>query len=252
MKAGVEIDARTEEKRTALTRAAWMERNAAVKLLLDAGADTKIKDENGWTAFRFACVYGNGETVRHFLDHGANPNEKDEKGETPLMWAGESDRAEALRVLISAGADVNAKSDAGKTPLMNAAARFYYDEVKILLNAGADVRARDKNGSNALMLTAFSVFLRDEFGAHGNGEIRWAGAAGIINDLIDAGTSVNARNEDGETALILAVKKGNTHFAEALLAKGADRDIKNKKGRAAKDYIAALPKYERGEMKKLF
>lgn len=236
IKAGVEINAQTKERRTALLRFAWMSEADAVKLLLDAGADAKIKDKEGWTAFHFACYSGDGETVKQFLARGENPNERDEQSKTPLMWAGWSNRESALLVLIGAGADANAKDADGTTLLMIAAAHFYYGEVKILLDAKADVSARDKKGWNALMHAASSRFLSDEFGAHGDGMFRWLAATKIIEDLIVAGTAVNAQNAAGDTALILAVRTDNAHFAETLLKKGANPNVKNKDGKTAKNY----------------
>lgn len=238
LKAGVEINVQTKEERTALLRFAWMSEADAVKLLLDAGADAKIKDKDGWTAFHFACYSGDGETVKQFLAYGENPNGRDEQGKTPLMWAGWSDRRSALPVLIAAGADVNSKDNDGATPLMIAASHFYYDEVKIFLDAKADVSAQDKNGWNALMHAASSRFLSDEIGAHGKGMFRWLAATKIIEDLIAAGTAadVNAQNAAGDTALILAVKADNAHFAETLLKNGANPNVKNKAGKTAKNY----------------
>ena len=237
LKAGVETDAQTKEGLTALMRFAWMKQSTAVKSLLDAGANPKIKNENGWTAFYFACSHGNDEKiVKYLLAAGANPNEKYAKGQTPLMWTGWGERAENFKALIAAGADVNAKDNDGKTPLMISSARFFQNEVKLLLDAKADVKAKDKKGWNALMFASKSVFRRDEFGAHGDGMIVWLGATKIIEQLISAGIDVNAQNNDGETALMLAIKAGNAHFAETLLAKGANPNIKNKAGKTAGDY----------------
>lgn len=237
LKAGVEINAPTKNGLTALMRFAWMGQAEAVKLLLDAGADTKIKDENGWTAFYFACSHGNDEKiVKYLLDAGANPNEKDVKGQTPLMWLGWGERTENFKALVAAKADVNTKDSDGRTPLMISSTRFFYEEIRILLDAKADVQIKDKNGWNALMYASASVFRREEIGAHGDGMIVWLKATQIIEELILVGIDVNAQNNDGETALMLAIKSGNAHFAETLLAKGANPNIKNKKGKTANDY----------------
>lgn len=237
LKAGAEINAQTQEGLTALMRFAWMGQIEAVKLLLDAGADTKLKNENGWTAFYFACSHGNNEKiVKYLLDAGANPNEKDARGQTPLMWIGWGERAENFKTLIAAGADAGAKDDDGKTPLMISARRLFRNEVKLLLDSKAEAGAKDNKGWNALMYASASVFRSDEIGAHGDGMFVWLKATKIIEDLISAGVDVNAQNNDGETALMLAVKAGNAHFAETLLANGANPQIKDKKGRIAKDY----------------
>lgn len=240
IKAGADVNVQTKKGLTALMRFAWMSQTEAVKLVLEAGADTKLKDKDGWTAFYFACSHGNdARIVKLLLDAGANPNETNAKGETPLMWLGWGDRTENFRALIAAGANVNTQDKDGRTPLMISAARFFRGEIKLLLDAKADVRAKDKKGWNALMYTAASGFRKDEFGAHGDGMIVWLEATKIIEELIAAGIEPNAQNADGETALMLAVKANNAHFAETLLAKGANPDIKDKKGKTANDYKAA-------------
>ena len=44
------------------------------------------------------------------------------------------------------------------------------------------------------------------------------------------GADVNAQNKDGETALMRAVREGNTEVAEALIKAGADLNAQDKKG----------------------
>jgi ankyrin repeat protein len=246
IKAGVEINAQTNEGLTALMRFAWAKQSESVKLLLEAGADTKLRNKIGWTAFYFACSHGNDEQiVKYLIDAGANPNERDETGKTPLMWLGWGERTENFKALIVAGADVKAKDNDGKTALMISASRFFYEEVKILLDAEADVTAKDKNGWNALMYTSASGFRKSEIGAHGDGMIVWLKATKIIEELISLGNNLNDQNNDGDTALILAVKVGNAHFAETLLARGAHPNIKNKNGKTANDFMDADYKKKR-------
>jgi ankyrin repeat protein len=235
--AGANVNAQTKKGLTALMRQAWVGQAGAVKALLDADADAKLKNENGWTAFYFACSHGNdAQIVKLLLGAGAGPNERNARGETPLMWLGWGERTENFKALIAAGTDVNARDNDGRTALMISAARFFPGEIKLLLDARADVTAKDKNGWNALMHASASRFRREEIGAHGDGFIVWLKATKIIEDLISKGTDPNAQNEDGETALMLAIKAGNAHFAETLLAIGANAGLKNKKGKTAEDY----------------
>jgi ankyrin repeat protein len=133
---------------------------------------------------------------------------------------------------------------------MNSARRFFRNEVELLIKSGSDVTAIDNKGWNALMHTAASIYRRNEVGAHGNGYIRWLAAVSLIDLLIDKGTNVNAVNKQGETALILAVKAGNTHFAHQLLSRGADPYIKTKYGARAKDFVGKIPRFQREELLK--
>lgn len=55
----------------------------------------------------------------------------------------------------------------------------------------------------------------------------------IINSLLyrgDVKNFINSQNNNGDTPLILAVKSGNHDLANLMIAKGADKNIKNKNG----------------------
>ena len=51
--------------------------------------------------------------------------------------------------------------------------------------------------------------------------------------LIDKGADVNAKRNDGFTALMFASAKGNLDAVQALIDKGADLNAKTKKGATA-------------------
>ena len=57
-----------------------------------------------------------------------------------------------------------------------------------------------------------------------------------VEKVIKEGADVNAKNDNGNTALHIAAFKGNTDTVEALLAKGADVNAKNNNGYTAFDY----------------
>jgi ankyrin repeat protein len=61
------------------------------------------------------------------------------------------------------------------------------------------------------------------------------GNAEAVKALLAAGADVNAKDADGNTALMAAAKKGRTppETVKALLAAGADINAKNNKGETA-------------------
>ncbi len=55
----------------------------------------------------------------------------------------------------------------------------------------------------------------------------------IVRELIKRGVDVNAKDADGNTALLLAVRQGHSRVVPLLLAKGADVNAHSKSGDTA-------------------
>lgn len=60
-----------------------------------------------------------------------------------------------------------------------------------------------------------------------------AGAHEKVRDLLDAGADVDARDEDGETALIKAAARADAAMVELLLERGADPEALSSHGQTA-------------------
>ena len=56
--------------------------------------------------------------------------------------------------------------------------------------------------------------------------------------LIKAGADLNLQDEDGDTALITAMRNNNIKFARILIENGADINIKNNEGLSAIDFMS--------------
>lgn len=237
IQAGANVNVRNKEGITPLMRFAWMSQPDSVKALLDANADPSIKDKDGQTAFHFAVAYGDAESTRLLMKSYGDLNRIDGNGETSLMWVGWGERSGVLKVLLDAGADPNiVRKKDGVSPLMISSYRLFRDEVRLLLERGANVHAKNKNSRNALMYLAESRFRFDEIGAHGDGNLVWTFAFRIIEDLVKAGVNINDQDKDGNTALMIATKANNPHFADTLVRLGANEDLKNKDGKTVRDF----------------
>jgi ankyrin repeat protein len=134
----------------------------AITLLVQAGADVNMKDNEGKTPLMRACGQAAMEDhvpaalVSTLIKNAADVNLKDPAGQTGLIMymgcVGQYPDPTAVAALLKAGADVNAKDPNGKTPLMAAAGSIYFnsDAFAALLKAGADLNAKDANGKTAL------------------------------------------------------------------------------------------------------
>jgi len=193
-----------------------------------------------------AVVTGKAGVMRHALDLGLPVNRHVCSGGwfTPLQYAvNEGAKPAVVAVLLEVGADVNAcvaaeSGSVGHTPLMLAAYRGRLDLVKQLLAAGADVHAQTEHGLTALASAAWggktSAYeqVMQELLAHGarpDAEALTAagrkGSAEMVKLLVEAGADVNEVSRWG-TALHLAVDEGRADTVAALLAAGADPDLR--------------------------
>lgn len=153
---------------------------------------------------------GNAPTVRKLCAHGAFPDiasldTGDEAGCTPLIVAAKRDKPDAARALIECGATVDAVDAKGMTALHHAAKAGRVDTTALLIAQGADIEARNDDGHTPLMLAAQNSRLV------------------IVKALIAAGALLDARSgNNGDTALIVAARKGDAESALELLSAGAD------------------------------
>jgi len=112
---------------------------AAVKSLLDRGANVNSKSPYGQTALFFACDRGNTEVVKLLLDRGADVNVQDTfYHSTPLTWAAQHNRAEAIRLLLQHGAN------SPTVILMQGVQSGNAEFVKIALDVGKEKGSIDK------------------------------------------------------------------------------------------------------------
>ena len=103
---------------TALGLASFFAHPKAARLLLASGADPNLAARNGTRVapLHSAAAGGSVEIVRELLDRGADTRARQEGGFTPLHTAAGEGREEMVRLLLAHGADRVARSDAGKTP----------------------------------------------------------------------------------------------------------------------------------------
>lgn len=201
---------------------------AAVRKLLNDGAEVNARDTQGATPVMRAALYCSVPCLRILLDRGADPNRFNTAGATALMWA--AGDAEKVRLLLAYKAAVNARAKSGRTPLIIASAvHGNRDAVKMLLRAGADVKARDNAGTGPVWAAAM------------------AGDAGVLTELLEHGGDPNEQHTRlGTTALMNAAAHGSREAVRVLLEAGADVDRRSRPPVAVK---AGLQ--DRGEMNAL-
>lgn len=165
-------------------------------------------DETGHAPLHHAIRRGHTQAVQDLIDAGADVNCKSYLGETPLMLAALLGEAECMRSLLLTRR-INRIDERGRTmdtALHHAAYKCYPEAVRLLLEAGSSPSVHSVWGKFPLHRAADSE------------NQNTAEIAATINLLLDApGTDINAINDFGDTAVMLAVRR-NKHVALRCLA----------------------------------
>ncbi|MCL2484724.1 MAG: ankyrin repeat domain-containing protein [Endomicrobia bacterium] len=238
-----------------------------INILIEAGANTEIKNKNGYTPLMMAIRNTRTENVLALIKAGANVNTAydkpydDEDKTTPLMYAVSEysvNEPRVIQALIDAGANVNAKDALGYTPLLIAARHSWLkpENLEILIKSGANIEEKDKDGYTSLVRAirntrAENVLVLIKAGANVNDAydkpyddddkttpLMYAVRGYSVNEprviraLIDAGADVNAKDAIGYTPLLIAARHSWTkpENVEILIKSGANIEEKNKDG----------------------
>lgn len=232
-----------------------------VDKILERGVPIESRDSFDYTPLNRAG--GNAEMVEHLLDKGADfyagswewkntvlhseisneiPKEAmaliriakkrglhfetpDIDGKTVLHLACMVGLNDVVQALIDNGANVHAEDKFGRTPLHYAALRGNEVAMRALLRAEAKLNVQDKEGNTPLHLCySGEKMLRDLLNVVSINPERGAGAIGD-----------GQWKKPWETTVLEASMDNRRKIAQALMAVGAKRDIKNVAGRVPQD-----------------
>ena len=248
------------KKATALHLAVLRNQHAAIRLLIERGANLDARDfPDNATPVHFAAVHGDLETIRLLVEAGADVEGKGDDYEVGVLgWATcfREVREDVATYLLANGAELNLwtaialdrADDVGamiarqpsrlgarmtrnqhrRTPLHHAAAKNRAGIVRLLLERGADPQATDATGA-----TALTTAVQENAGLMVIEELLAAGATPDFLTAVNLGRYVEAeamlREEPSRigpegrdtVALHLAVSKKNLTSIRWLIAHGA-------------------------------
>ncbi len=233
------VNAKSENSATPLMYAVHFGKTEAAKLLLQKGADVNVNNSDGETALFEAAAYGQVDVVKLLLDKGAKVNfvvqDSAPRGEpfcTPLLLAAENGHLEVVKLLLDKGADVNAKASYNSihetaTPLIGATeVASDFERLGGGPLTGSRSATTKKHGYlevvKLLLDKGAAIDAKNNFGnsalliASGNGQ------AEVVKLLLDKGAAVNLGNNQNVTPLLMAAQNGDVDVVTLLLAKGAN------------------------------
>jgi hypothetical protein len=191
-----------------------------------------------WTPLHTAAQAGDGDAVRKLLEEGADPNAR-EPGDntTPLHWAAAAKHVEIARALLDAGADVHGLGDVHELDVIGWATVYEQPDtnpagmVSLLVERGArhhifsaialgdmDLIRRVVADDPKALARRLSRF------EHGQTPLHFAinrKRYDILDLLIRLGAGLEATDASGQTALAVALARGDQEAVTRLKAAGA-------------------------------
>jgi len=159
-----------------------------------------------------AVQRGDIAQVERHIHWNTDINQPFPSGRYPLHEAADKGRIILLKLLLKNQADIDVKDAAGRTPLDLAILNGRTQASEILIREGAHY-----DPSEQLLLAA-----------KGDAEDR-----DIVRFLKEHGANLEATDENGDTALLIAIGRNNNRLVHHLVEQGADVDVRNRQGTSA-------------------
>lgn len=215
-----------------------------VKSLISRGTDVDAKDRLGRTALCQAAKNGHKDVVEILLARGAEINVRDSFGASALHYTAQQSHKDIAELLIVNGADVNTKNNNGQTPVNVALRQNRKDIVNLLITKGADVSLHtasfigDLQRVEKLIDGGTDVDTKNQEGQTALHHAAKGAEIGMVEFLIAKGADINARGQYYYTPMYYAAWSGSTEVVEFLVEKGADINVKDEWGGTPLHYMA--------------
>ena len=182
-----------------------------VRVLIDAGADVEVKNEDRLSPLHYASiseedVNGKITIVKMLVKAGAGVRAADNQGDTCLTIAARTGHTETVRYLVGLPeVELNHKGSRNRTALFWAVRENYPDVVQVLIDAGADVEVKDDGG------------LEEDGSAYSPLELASLhGRAVCAKMLVEAGAAVAEADKNRDSCLLLSLGSGDVETVRYL------------------------------------
>uniref|UniRef100_A0A8C5EPC5 E3 ubiquitin-protein ligase MIB2 n=1 Tax=Gouania willdenowi TaxID=441366 RepID=A0A8C5EPC5_GOUWI len=218
LQANSSIEVKDEDGDTALHYTAFGNQADIARFLLSKGANVNLLNNSMCTALHIAVNKGFTDVVRVLTEHSADVNLQDSYGDTPLHDAIAKDFRSIIEILIVVpNIDFTQQNHRGFNLLHHAALKGNkLATEKILARARQLVDVKKDDGFSALHLAALNNH------------------QDVAEILIKEGRcDINIRNNRNQTPLQLAVTQGHTDLVQLLVTEGADVNMEDEDGDTA-------------------
>ena len=197
-----DVSHETNNNTTLLITASRNKHFAAIRFLLENGANIEDKDEAGFTAFHHVISPHDRdhEVINMFLERGADINTVSARdGKSLLYYAIEREDIERVKELVVMGANINVANREGFRPRMND-----IEIIKYLVTNGADINAVDRRNDTYLCVAMYEE----------NQE--------LIEFLLNQGSDINKQCYFEEPPLVKAIEMSDILLVKYLVEQGAE------------------------------
>ncbi|MEC2078521.1 ankyrin repeat domain-containing protein [Metabacillus fastidiosus] len=178
-----------------------------VKLLVEAGADLKIK-YHGDTPFALACSKGNAETVKYLISRGEDVNEVMARKVTPLHLISGSGNKEIVEYVLDRVININAVTSMKYSALHCAVENNNFEAAAVLIEKGIDMELLENYKRSALALACDR------------------NKPEMAELLLEKGADINSIGMDKKTPLHLACERGFIEVVKILVKYDPDLHAK--------------------------
>ncbi|PSN50996.1 hypothetical protein C0J52_08594 [Blattella germanica] len=223
-----------QDGNTPLILGVKVKNNEIVQELVENGADTSIKNNDGESALLLSVLSNSSEVVDVLLNF-INKNAKSlEDINNSAHLAAEMGSKKILEKLTRSGAVLDAQNYAGDTKLHVAASHGEMEVVKLLVESGADLKLLNNKGNTPLQEAVEQNKIEVAKYLHENFPDRNFLYQAIVNGrkkmvdfLVNVGVNINSCNESGDLPLHVAIKNQRKDMAAYLIERGADLRAKD-------------------------
>ncbi|PAA77795.1 hypothetical protein BOX15_Mlig023526g1 [Macrostomum lignano] len=222
------VNHRNENKRTALFSAVLNGRETAMKMLLDAGADTDAADCQGLTPLACSIVSNNPDRiVRLLASRTKDLSFVDKNGYGYAHLAVISQRLPVLKTLRSHGIILDTPNTGdGETPLLAACQVGPLETVEYLLKEGCNSGHQNNHGVSPALRAAY------------------CNQEDILRHLVNHGAPLDLKNRKGETAILCAAEKNSFSMVQLLHRRGCNLRVADRSGMTVAHYAAKHANHE--------
>ncbi|KAL4727025.1 hypothetical protein ACLX1H_005925 [Fusarium chlamydosporum] len=245
LNSGAEVNAKSELDRgnRAVHHAAKTGQLEMVMLLINKGSKLDCKNLFSQTPLSLAAEHGFLAVVQYLLQKGADPGTRDEyPWDTPLYFTLENGHTLIADELIENGANL--------APFLHSHSPGFtlHDSVLRRLSERPNLfKFRDDEEYTPLMCAAergdervleylpasAELDSRNDCGETALMIAARRGLKNMVQQLMDKGADIESRNESGETALAIVARRGHEDVVQQLIDKGADIESRNESGETA-------------------